>query len=101
MDQTSTYRETREELIRAVTDLGYPAALGEQIAKNLGSEKMMHRFTAYLLYMKPRSAEEIVDEMLGLMEDRKRWVEKKMAEEANAAYNAYLNAHRAGWDEEE
>ena len=29
--------------------------------------------------------------MLAIMSDRERWIQKKEAEEANAAYNEYLN----------
>ena len=57
---------------------------------NLGSEKTMRRMTAYLHNAKPRSAEEIADEMLAIMSDRERWTKKKEAEEANAKYNELL-----------
>ena len=40
--------------------------------------------TAYLRSAEPRSAEEIVDEMLAIMSDTDRWRQKKKAEEANA-----------------
>ena len=51
----------------------------------------MDRMLGYLNASHPRSAEEIVDEMLAIMEDRKRWIDKKESEWANARYNEYLN----------
>ena len=45
----------------------------------------------YLLNAHPRSAEEIADEMLAIMSDRERWIQKKESEQANARYNQILN----------
>lgn len=80
-------RRTRAELIDTVVSMGYPRSFGEAIAKNLRTEKAMSRMIGYLRNARPRTAEEIADEMLAIMEDRKRWVEKKEAEWANAKYN--------------
>ena len=77
----------------------HPEEFGKAIAKNLGSKKTMRRMTAYLYTAKPRSAEEIADEMLAIMSDRKRWIQKKEAEEANARYNELLY-YGLGEDEE-
>lgn len=70
---------------------GYPAQFGKDIAKNLGSEKAMNRMISYLNKANPRSAEDIADEMLAIMEDRKRWREKKELEYYNSKYNDILN----------
>ena len=86
-----TWRDAYRKLIDAVAGLGYPEEFGREIAKNLGSEKMMRRMTAYLRAANPRSAEEIADEMLALMSERESWVKKKQAEQANAKYNELLN----------
>ena len=82
---------TRNELVQAVIKLGFPAALGEAIAKHLGSPKAMERMIAYLNYVKPRSEELIVDEMLAIHSEIDAWREKKASEEANARYNEMLN----------
>ena len=50
----------------------------------------MSRMIGYLHHAKPRSAEEIADEMLAIMSDRERWIKKKEAEQANAKYNELL-----------
>ena len=84
-------REIREKLIKRIKAMGYPESLGTAVADNLRSVKTMDRMLGYLNASHPRSAEEIVDEMLAIMEDRKRWIYKKESEWANARYNEYLN----------
>ena len=80
----------REQLVSQIQRMGYPRELGEAIAKGLGGEKSMRRMLGYLQSAKPRSAEEIVDEMLAIQSDVRSWVKKKEAEEANMAYNQLL-----------
>ena len=84
------WARTRDELVREIEELGFPAELGEAIAKHLGSPKAMERMIAYLNNVKPQSEELVVDEMLAIMEDRNRWVQKKEAEYYNAKYNEML-----------
>ncbi len=82
----------RDELIAAVKKLGFPAELGYEVAKNLGSKKAMDRMTSYLYYVKPRKAELIVDEMLAICSEINAWREKKASEKANEAYNEWLES---------
>ena len=84
------YESVRTELIQTITRMGYPESLGEAVAANLRTEKMMSRMIGYLHHAKPRSAEEIVDEMLAIMDDRERWIKKKSAEYYNQKYNELL-----------
>ena len=44
----------------------------------------------YLKSAKPSSPEEIADEMLAIMEERERWIQKKEAEYYNQKYNELL-----------
>ena len=60
----------------------------------------MSRMIGYLHHAKPRSAEEIADEMLAIMEDRERWIQKKSAQYYNNRYNEILYYGLDG-DEEE
>ena len=90
MGASESWKEAYWELIDSIIKMGYPEEFGRAIAKNLGSEKTMRRMTAYLHHAKPRSAEEIADEMLAIMSDRERWIKKKEAEQANAKYNELL-----------
>lgn len=81
---------TKARLVSAIKHLGFPEALGEQIAIHLGSPKAMERMLAYLNYVKPGTEELIVDEMLAIRSDIDAWHAKKEAEEANAGYNEIL-----------
>ena len=91
MDNRREWARNRDELVQAVESLGFPAELGVQIAKQLGSPKAINRMIGYLYQVKPNSAELIVDEMLAICSDIDRWREKKASEEANARYNDMLN----------
>ncbi len=88
---SESWKAAYRELIEAVVAKGYPEQFGRDIARNLGSENTMRRMTSYLYMAKPRSAEEIADEMLAIMDDRERWKEKKEAEYYNSRYNDLLN----------
>ena len=90
MSAPESWKREYRDLVGSIVRMGYPEEFGRLIAKNLGSEKMMRRMTAYLRLANPRSAEEIADEMLALMSERERWKKKKEAEEANARYNEVL-----------
>ncbi|MCI1654121.1 MAG: hypothetical protein LKI32_00225 [Lachnospiraceae bacterium] len=92
MRAPESWKRARKELMATIVRMGYPEEFGEMIARNLGSEKMMRRMTAYLFSARPRTAEEIADEMLALMSDRERWIAKKESEQANARYNEFLNS---------
>ena len=89
-----------KELVETVVRMGYPEEFGHAIVQNLRTEKTMSRMIGYLKHAKPRSAEEIADEMLAIMEDRKRWIQKKEAEYYNSKYNEMLY-FGLGVDEEE
>ena len=49
------WTRTKDELVRSVERLGFPAELGEAVAKHLGSPKAMERMISYLDYVKPKS----------------------------------------------
>ena len=89
-----------KELVETIVRMGYPEEFGHAIVQNLRTEKTMSRMIGYLKHAKPRSAEEIADEMLAIMEDRKRWIQKKEAEYYNSKYNEILY-FGLGVDEEE
>lgn len=84
------WTRTKDELVRSVERLGFPVELGEAVAKHLGSPKAMERMISYLDYVKPKSEELIVDEMLAIRSEIDVWKEKKASEEANARYNEML-----------
>ncbi len=92
------WTHARDKFVRTLMDLGFPEELGNEIVKNLGSPKAMHRMTGYLINVKPKSVELVVDEMLAIRSEILAWEEKKSSEEANARYNEFLNY---GFGEEE
>lgn len=88
------------ELVQKIVRMGYPEEFGAAIAGSLKTEKMMSRMLGYLSNAKPKSAEEIADEMLAILDDRDRWIQKKSAEYYNSKYNELLY-YGLGGDEEE
>ena len=84
------WTRAKDQLVSAVTQLGFPQELGEQVAIQLGSPKAMHRMTVYLYNVRPQTAELVVDEMLAICSEIEAWRSKKEAEEANARYNEML-----------
>lgn len=79
------------ELVDVVVNLGYPAELGELMAQNLGTESTVERMTQYLIHVQPSTAEEMVDEMLAICEERDKWVQKKKNEYYNRKVNEWIN----------
>ena len=94
-----TWKEAYAGLLTALEELGIPEEVGKYIAQNLKTERCMRRMTGYLRGARPRSMEEIADEMVALMETREAWARKKEAEESNAKYNEWLNSDLRGQEE--
>ena len=92
------WSRTRDDLVRTVESLGFRGELGEAIARCLGSPKAMERMISYLRYVKPKTEELVVDEMLAIRSEIDTWREKKASEKANARYNEVLNYGLAGVD---
>lgn len=91
----------REDLILAIEELGYPAEFGVVIAQELGGAKSMRRMTTYLRGARPGSPEEIADEMLAILEQRRAWVQQKVSERANASVTRFYNRERDDeWDDD-
>ena len=47
MDRRMEWVRSKDQLVSAVRNLGFPEELGEQIAKQLGSPKAMERMMCY------------------------------------------------------
>ena len=91
MNNSEEWIRTKNRLVDEVHALGFPKELGEMVAKNLGSPQAMERMISYLSYVKPNTAELIVDEMLAICSDINAWKDRKASLEANAFYNEILN----------
>ena len=77
MDKRQEWAQSFSKMMLTLAQLGFPEALGKELAKNLGSPKAMNRMTAYLTSVKPRKAEMVVDEMLAICSDVEAWKEKR------------------------
>ena len=75
------WSRTRDELVVVIRDLRFPEELGSEIAKMLGSPKAMRRMISCLYYVKPKTAEIVVDEALAIASEIAAWKEKKASEE--------------------
>ena len=82
--------QLKAELIRLTVEKGYPEELGALMAAQLGTEYAMNRMVSYLSHVTPGSAEEMVDEMLAICDDRNFFMEKKKAEHYQQKYNQML-----------
>lgn len=91
--------EKSMELYEVMLKKGYPEPFCEQISLNLNTDWTAQRMLGYLSYFDKLPMEEIADEMLSILSDRNRIMQKHEVEEANAKWNAYLN--RVFEDEEE
>ncbi len=94
MSQQTAKERAYRQLVSAVVELGYPEEFGEVLASELGGEKSMLRMASYLRQAHPTSPEQIADELLTILSERRRWVEQKMSERANASITAFYNRPR-------
>lgn len=78
---------------------GYAEEFSDLITKNLNTDFTAKRMIGYLKYYKKPPMEEIVDEMLAIVSDRNRIMQKKELESVNASWNDYLN--RGFYEDEE
>ena len=90
--------EKSMELYHMMLKRGYPEEFCDQVTKNLNTDWTAQRMMGYLSHYKKLPMEEIVDEMLAILSDRNRIMQKKEFEHANAAWNEYL---MSGFGEDE
>ena len=90
MSNQREWSRSRDDLVEAVKQLGFPGELGVEMA--------MNRMTSYLYHVKPKSVEMVVDEMLAICSEIGAWRDKKASEEANARYNEMLDYGLGGED---
>jgi hypothetical protein len=73
---------------------GYPKEFCEQVTLNLNTDWTANRMLGYLSHYKKLPMEEVADEMLSILSDRNRIMQKKDLESTNARWNEYLNERR-------
>lgn len=79
------------ELYDILLRRGYPEPFCDEITKNLNTDWTVQRMIGYLSHYKKLHMEEIADEMLAILSDRNRIMQKHELEETNARWNDYLN----------
>ena len=82
--------EMSMELYEMMLDRGYPEEFCDLISKNLNTDFTAGRMMGYLSLYQELPLEEIVDEMLSILADRNRIMQKKQLESNNAEWNRFL-----------
>lgn len=85
------------QLYEIMLQRGYPEEFCDLITQNLNTDFTAQRMIGYLYHYEHPPAEEIADEMISILSDRNRIMEKKELEETNRRWNKFL---MHGFDEE-
>ena len=79
------------QLYKMLLSRGYPESFCDRVTKNLNTDFTATRMMGYLYrYSNPR-LEDVADEMLAILDDRNRIMEKKELEEINKKWNEFLH----------
>ena len=80
--------ERTDELYKILLSKGYPKELCAEIAyKNMNTDYTVTRMLGYLYRISNPRIEDLIDEMLAILSDRKAIIQKKELEQAQAAIN--------------
>lgn len=90
--------ENSIELYDIMIRRGYPEEFCDAITKNLNTDFTAKRMIGYLSHYQRPPLEEIADEMLAILSDRNRIMQKKQLESSNVALNNFMIQ---GFDEDE
>ena len=77
-------------LYEMLVNEGYEERFCDLITQNLNTDFTATRMIGYLSHYSHPPQGEIVDEMLSILSDRERIIEKKTAEEYNAKWNQMM-----------
>ena len=78
------------ELYHLMIQRGYPEVFCDEVTKNLNTDFTATRMLGYLSHYRKLPMEEIADEMLAILSDRNRIMQKKNLENVNASWNEFL-----------
>ena len=87
-----------KQLYELMLQRGYDESFCDIITKNLNTDFTAQRMIGYLYHYEHPPVEEIADEMITILSDRNRIMQKKELEEVNARWNDFL---MHGFDEED
>jgi len=83
-----------QELYQVMLEKGYSERFSDLITQSLNTDFTAQRMIGYLSHYSELPEGEVVDEMLAILSDRERIMQKKQLEHSNAVYNEYLNSRR-------
>lgn len=78
------------QLYKMLIARGYPESFCDLVSKNLNTDFTANRMIGYLYHYSDLPPEEIADEMLAILSDRNRIMQKKEMESTNARWNQIL-----------
>lgn len=78
------------ELYKMLIARGYPESFCDLVTRNLNTDFTASRMIGYLYHYSNLPPEEIADEMLAILSDRNRIMQKKEMESNNAEWNRIL-----------
>ena len=78
------------ELYKILLDKGYSEAFSDLITKNLNTDFTAGRMIGYLSHYTSLPEAELVDEMLAILSDRNRIMQKKDMEATTATWNEMM-----------
>lgn len=78
------------ELHNKLLDRGYPREFCEQVSLNLNTDWTAQRMLGYLSHYRKLPMEEIADEMLAILSDQNRIMQKHELENTNAKWNQFM-----------
>lgn len=80
--------ERTDELYKILLSKGYPKELCAEIAyKNMNTDYTATRMLGYLYRISTPRIEDLIDEMLAILSDRKAIIQKKELEQAQSVIN--------------
>jgi len=82
--------EKSMELYEILLKRGYPQVFCEQVSLNLNTDWTAKRMIGYLSHYSRLPMEDVADEMLAILSDRNRIMQKKDLEATNAKWNEFL-----------
>ena len=103
-NKESHFMKPKSDLSRQLYELmlqrGYEENFCDIVTKNLNTDFTASRMIGYLYHYDHPPVEEIADEMISILSDRNRIMQKNELEETNASWNDFL-LHGFNDEEEE
>lgn len=91
--------EKSHQITLKMMDMGYPADVAELIGGELNTDYTAAQMLGYLRDGNPRCLEDIVDEMLGILAQRERYVQREIARKRVESMNdLYIRGFSIKWD---